>query len=73
MRTIVWTGEIESDAVLGAARFTPTQWLIEFERCQSVSHHAAEGLIRAQFRRISPLIRDFGNDSIDSQNLRSLF
>ena len=49
----------------------PTQRLIQYRCHQSVSHHAAEGLIRTQLGRIRPLIRDFGNDSIDSRNRRS--
>ena len=52
-------------------RIIPAQWLIQYGCCQSVSCHTAEGLIRAQFGRIRPLIRDFGNDSIDSRNRRS--
>ena len=54
------------------SRPTPTQRLIQSEYYRCASHNVAEGLIRAQFRRINPLIRDFGNGSIDSRNRRSL-
>ena len=47
-------------------RLIPTQRLIQSEYYRCASHNAAEELIRAQFGRINPLIRDFGNDSIDS-------
>ena len=46
--------------------------LFQHECCRYVPCHAAEGLIHAQFGRIRPLIRDSGNDSIDSRNRRSL-